>query len=241
MQNIATSLGGVRPSVPGSIAPSSQDIFKLDPQLSYLQLGSEDIMQCKPYFMEVLANSEALKSGVTIDYNPQSSGSYKPSTGHIEMGPISDPKDPMQLSGQVAALAHELSHAKDAHEGRVTARQMAQLHSPDLQGDTRAMYKTELKAWMVEALQSKVSMDAGIQPTTRMKDLVKDLSTTVNKRIELYRSQASLPQSWGAEKILQKTKLEQPLKDAIEYVEKTSISSPEEAEAALKELDRIFA
>ncbi|GLT19609.1 hypothetical protein GCM10007938_33910 [Vibrio zhanjiangensis] len=195
-------------------------------------------------------SSDMVASSVILFSNSEKSGAYNPEVSSIGISalPHSEKNNGAYVAQQISTLAHEMSHARDHIElHQFDSGLTNNLGKGAELSSIKALYRTELKAWVVEAMQCKLS-----KSTTNRMDLllasakqgisgvINSETNTFNSRIMAYKAQAGLPESWGADKILDKTKLKSNLDNALQLFEKTEIQSTDDAQHFLKELDMIF-
>ena len=221
-------------------------------------LSPQNIQFCKPLFLQALmATPFGVK--VSIVTNPDKRCCYDPDTSSIVIKPEQtggSKKSQEDNAESLSTLCHELSHARDHLVLRtVDTDTVADCRSGVKELDKfKKVYKTELKAWMVEALQSKLSKTTSYRMSKLVKSIeggyegaLNDKDNTIHLRILAYAKDMDIP--WGPEKLLLKTQLDKPLKAALEVVNSINnqdadypieVTTPEQAQKVIIMLDTIF-
>ena len=223
-------------------------------------LSPQNIKFCKPLFLQALmATPFGVKINVVV--NPDKRCCYDPDTSSIVIQPErtdSSKKSQEDNAESLSTLCHELSHARD----HLVLRTVDTDTVADCRGGVQELdkfkkvYKTEFKAWMVEALQSKLSKTTSMRMSHLIKSIeggyvgaLTDKNNLIRIRILAYAKDMDLPETWGPEKIVEKTKLAEPLKAGMNLVNSINnqdssdpieVTTPEQAQKVITMLDTIF-
>lgn len=215
--------------------------------LKYLiKTSQNNINTC---LLKALSTDEVV-SRVKLFANSECSGAYNAELSSIEISPLPSAFNNKEtyIAQQISALAHELSHARDHLEQHYFDSSLtSRLGKGADISDIKVLYRTELKAWIVEAMQCKLShsttdqMKVLLDSTNKgIDDVIHSPSNKFNARILAYKTQAGLPESWDVEKVLFKTKLTDNLSRALTLLSNIEIKTPDDAIQFMHELDLIF-